>query len=292
MKFATVSIKGRRAVAIVAPASDEVWPLELLLGREIGDMIDLIRTFDEIKDRLKPNGMAMPLSSVKIEAPIPYPRNILCVGKNYRDHAHEFSQSGFDSSATDGSSAIPSVPIIFTKSPGSVIGHHENVIYPGGLSDCVDYEAELGVIIGRKGRSISREDAYNHVWGYTIINDVTARDLQGRHHQWFLGKSLDTFCPMGPWIVTPDEIDPESLNVRCSINGELRQNGNTRDLIFDIPTLIETISSGMTLTPGDIISTGTPAGVGIGFNPPRYLRPGDEMVVEISDIGRLTNRIA
>jgi 2-keto-4-pentenoate hydratase/2-oxohepta-3-ene-1,7-dioic acid hydratase in catechol pathway len=166
------------------------------------------------------------------------------------------------------------------------------VRYPTGASDQLDYEAELGVIIGKGGRDIASENALNHVFGYVIINDVTARDRQATHKQWFLGKSLDTFCPMGPWIATRDELDGTQLNVKCWINGELRQNANTRDLIFDIPTLISTISAGLTLRPGDVIATGTPAGVGIGFSPPRFLQRGDVMAIEIDGLGRLSNAVA
>jgi 2-keto-4-pentenoate hydratase/2-oxohepta-3-ene-1,7-dioic acid hydratase in catechol pathway len=156
----------------------------------------------------------------------------------------------------------------------------------------LDYEAELAVIIGTGGRGIAKAEAFDHVFGYTITNDVTARDLQLKHRQWFIGKSLDGSCPMGPWIASADEIDAENLSIRCWINGELRQEANSRDLIFDIPTLIETISAGIRLEPGDIISTGTPAGVGIGFDPPRFLAPGDVMKIEIDGLGTLQNRIA
>jgi 2-keto-4-pentenoate hydratase/2-oxohepta-3-ene-1,7-dioic acid hydratase in catechol pathway len=159
------------------------------------------------------------------------------------------------------------------------------------VSKQLDYEAELAVVVGRGGRGISRAQAYSHVWGYTIVNDVTARDLQAKHKQWFLGKSLDTFCPIGPWLVTADEINPTSLQVRCWVNGELRQDANTADLIFDIPALIETISAGITLLPGDVIATGTPAGVGIGFDPPRFLQPGDRIDIDIEGIGRLSNSV-
>jgi 2-keto-4-pentenoate hydratase/2-oxohepta-3-ene-1,7-dioic acid hydratase in catechol pathway len=291
MKFARVRVDGRSLIAIVAPDSDQMWPVELLIGRPIHEMVDIIRNFEELRSLFQTNGSSQRLSNATLEAPIREPRNILCVGKNYHEHAREFTQSGFDSSAKTISESIPSVPIIFTKSPGSVIADGECVKYPRGVSDCVDYEVELGVVIGKSGCAISRESAYSHVWGYTVINDITARDLQSRHKQWFLGKSLDTFCPMGPWIVTSDEVDPTNLDIRSLVNGELRQNGNTRDLIFDIPCLIETLSAGMTLEPGDVIATGTPAGVGIGFTPPRYLVPGDEIIVEVSGIGRLTNRI-
>ncbi len=161
-------------------------------------------------------------------------------------------------------------------------------LHPQATSS-VDYEAELAVVIGKGGRDIPKDQAYNHIFGYTIINDVTARDRQRSHKQWFLGKALDTFCPMGPWITTGDELDPENLEVKCWVNKELRQNANTRDLIFDIPTLVSTISAGLTLVPGDIISTGTPAGVGIGFNPPKFLKTGDVVTISITELGTLTN---
>ena len=161
---------------------------------------------------------------------------------------------------------------------------------PGAnVSEQIDYEAELAVVIGRGGRNIAAHDAMLHVWGYTIINDVTARDVQMRHAQWHLGKSFDTFCPMGPWLVSADEIDGRSLRVRLWVNDELRQNALTSDLIFGIPTLIETISRGITLYPGDLIATGTPAGVGMGFDPPRWLKHGDRVRVEIEGIGVLEN---
>jgi 2-keto-4-pentenoate hydratase/2-oxohepta-3-ene-1,7-dioic acid hydratase in catechol pathway len=230
----------------------------------------------------------LPLSTVKIMAPIPLPRrNIFCVGKNYVQHAAEFARSGFDSSAAAGE--IPPYPIIFSKVPESVIGPGEPIIIDRAVSTSIDYEAELGVIIGTGGRGITKANAMQHVWGYTIINDMTARDVQGRHSQWLLGKSQDTFCPMGPWAVTADEIDLGNTQVRCWVNDELRQDANTRDLIFDVPTLIETISAGITLLPGDIIATGTPAGVGIGFKPPRYLKGGDVVRIEITGLGVLEN---
>jgi 2-keto-4-pentenoate hydratase/2-oxohepta-3-ene-1,7-dioic acid hydratase in catechol pathway len=159
------------------------------------------------------------------------------------------------------------------------------------VSTSLDYEVELTVIIGKGGRGIRKSDAMRHVWGYTIINDVTARDWQRRHKQWFLGKSFDTFCPMGPIAVTADEVDVGNLEVKCWVNGELRQNANTRDLIFDVPTIIETISAGITLYPGDIIATGTPEGVGIGFDPPKFLKSGDVVAMEITGLGRLENAV-
>lgn len=233
----------------------------------------------------------VPLSEVTLEAPLPRPRrNIFCVGKNYYDHAQEFSNSGFDSSAAAGS--VPTVPIIFSKVPETVIATGEPVLIDPETSTAIDYEVELAVIIGRRGRGIRPEEALDHVWGYTIVNDVTARDLQGRHSQWLIGKSQDTFCPMGPWAVTKDEIDLSDTAVRTLVNGEQRQDSNTGLLIFDVPTIIATLSAGITLLPGDVIATGTPAGVGIGFTPPKYLKAGDVVRLEIDGIGVLENSFA
>jgi 2-keto-4-pentenoate hydratase/2-oxohepta-3-ene-1,7-dioic acid hydratase in catechol pathway len=160
---------------------------------------------------------------------------------------------------------------------------------PVGVSDQIDYEAELLVIIGAGGKNISRADAMKHVWGYSVVNDVTARDVQMRHQQWDMGKSFDTFCPMGPWAVTADAFDGNCARVRCWVNGELRQDANVENMIFDIPTLIETISRGITLYPGDLIATGTPAGVGMGMKPPQYLKAGDRVRVEVDGLGALEN---
>jgi 2-keto-4-pentenoate hydratase/2-oxohepta-3-ene-1,7-dioic acid hydratase in catechol pathway len=241
---------------------------------------------------LPESGPSLPLSAVRLDAPFPRPRrDIFCVGKNYHAHAREFAQSGFDSSATDPGSDIPSHPIIFSKLPESVIAPGAAIQIPGAVSVAIDYEAELAVVIGRGGRGITAAQAMEHVWGYTIVNDVTARDWQQRHKQWLMGKSFDTFCPMGPWLVSADEVDGADTRVRCWVNDELRQDARTSDLIFDIPTLIETISAGITLHPGDVIATGTPVGVGIGFKPPKYLQPGDRVRIEIDGIGVLENPV-
>jgi len=217
---------------------------------------------------------------------VPRPRrNIFCVGRNYHAHAKELSGSVFKANNTDPAAW----PIVFTKVPETVIAHGEDVILPVGITEQIDYEAELAIVIGNGGKNISKADAMSHVWGYTIVNDVTARDVQMRHQQWDLGKSFDTFCPMGPWLITADSFDATNTRVRCWVNDELRQDGQTRDLIFDLPTLIETCSRGITLYPGDIIATGTPAGVGMGFNPPRYLKSGDCVRIEIDGIGTLEN---
>lgn len=230
--------------------------------------------------------------SVKIHAPFPRPaKNILCVGKNYHDHAKEFHNSGFDASA--GKDAIPELPIMFTKWPNSVIGPGEPIPSANDYTDSTDYEGELTVVIGEGGRNISKDKAYAHVYGYTIVNDATARTLQQSHKQWFLGKSLDGYCPMGPCIVTADEIDDiTQLRLVTKVNGEVRQDAYVSQLIFDIPTLIETLSRVMTLEPGDLIATGTCAGVGIGFNPPKFLRAGDVVAITIEPIGTLENPVS
>lgn len=235
-------------------------------------------------------GSPMPLADLTFAPPLRPARNIFCVGKNYREHAREFNQSGFD--ATSAGADVDKFAAIFTKPPTCLIGHRGLIDSHAAVTSQLDYEAELAVIIGREGKGIRRGDAMSYVWGFSIINDVTARDLQRDHRQWFMGKSLDTFCPMGPWVTTADEVESGDLTVKCWVNGELRQNASTRDLIFDIPSLIETISAGITLQPGDIIATGTPAGVGIGFNPPRFLKAGDRIDIEISGLGRLENTVA
>lgn len=231
------------------------------------------------------------IKDVQLTAPIPRPRrNIFCVGKNYVAHAKEFAGSGFDSSAKAGGD-VPTMPIIFSKVPECVVGPTDFIDLPKGVSDAIDYEAELAVIIGRGGKGIKAADALQHVWGYTIVNDVTSRDWQNRHMQWHMGKSFDTFCPMGPWLVSADECDGTNTQLRCYVNGELRQDAKTTDLIFDIPTLIQTLSAGITLYPGDIIATGTPVGVGIGFKPPKYLQTGDKVRIEIEGIGHIENPV-
>lgn len=288
MKFATFSIAGERRVGIVDVDNQSVAPFDLPVDEARSGVLALVERNGAGLPRML---SSVPLAQVELDAPIPRPsRNIFCVGKNYHEHAHEFARSGFDSSA--GAGAIPKHPIIFSKVPESVIPTHSNVLIDSSVSTAIDYEAELAVIIGKGGRGISREDAYDHVWGYTIVNDVTARDLQGRYSQWLIGKSQDTFCPMGPWAVTKDEFDLERAAVRCYVNDELRQDSKISLLIFDIPTIISTLSQGITLKPGDIIATGTPVGVGIGFDPPKYLKAGDVMRVEIDGIGALENRVA
>jgi 2-keto-4-pentenoate hydratase/2-oxohepta-3-ene-1,7-dioic acid hydratase in catechol pathway len=285
MKVATFWAHGSRKVGLIDLKSETVAPFDLPQAEANRGILCVVERNSTPKTLA-----AIPFGNVVLEAPIPRPsRNIFCIGKNYRDHAHEFSRSGFDSSA--GAGAVPKFPIIFSKVPETVIATGASVFIDPSVSTAIDYEAELAVIIGRRGRGIDRGDAFDHVWGYTIVNDVTARDLQGRYSQWLIGKSQDTFCPMGPWAITKDEIDVADTAIRCFVNGELRQDSNTGLLIFDVPTIIETISAGVTLYPGDIIATGTPAGVGIGFDPPRYLKHGDAVRIEIGGIGSLENFI-
>jgi len=220
-----------------------------------------------------------PLGQVRVLAPIPRPRKLICVGLNYRDHAAETGAE------------IPPVPTIFNKFPTAVIGPGEPIILPK-VSKTPDYEAEFAFVVGKGGRHVAEADWQDHVFGYTIVNDVSARDYQRATTQWLMGKTFDTFAPMGPWIVTKDEIaDPHNLNVRMEINGETLQNGNTSQLIFNIPRLISFLSSVFTLEPGDVVSTGTPAGVGAARKPPRWLRPGDDVVVRIPGIGELRNPV-
>src|SRR5215469_656394 len=282
MRIATYRHQNRRAVGRLSPDGQALEAFALGTEEERRGALALVERL-AAGSALPPTGPAIPLSQVTLEAPLPRPRrNIFCVGKNYHEHAHEFARSGFDSSAATG--AVPDAPIIFSKVPDCVTGPSTPILVDPRASEAIDYEAELAVVIGRGGRAISRERALDHVFGYTIVNDVTARDLQGRHKQWLIGKSQDSFCPMGPWLVSADEIDLADTAVRCWVNGELRQDANTQALIFDVPTLIETLSRGLTLLPGDIIAT--------GFDPPKYLRPGDVVRIEIGGIGVLENPVA
>lgn len=292
MKFANLRVNGAATIAVVDTEARQFWPVAELAGGFTGDMVQLVQHYESLRGSLRPEGTGKPLASATLLAPIDAPRrNIFCVGKNYHDHAEEFSKSGFDKSAQAGEH-IPEAPVIFTKPASTIIGPGAKIPRHADVTQQLDYEVEIGVVIGRAGRGIRKADAMKHVFGYTIINDMTARDLQKLHRQWFLGKSLDGFCPMGPYLVTADELDAEDIDVRCWVNGELRQDSNSKQLIFDIPTLIETLSAGIELQPGDVIATGTPAGVGIGFNPPRFLQSGDVVRMEIRGIGVLENEVA
>ncbi|WP_433957595.1 fumarylacetoacetate hydrolase family protein [Cytobacillus horneckiae] len=225
----------------------------------------------------------IPLTAVKLLAPIPRPsKNIFCVGKNYAKHAIEMG------SAAD----IPDDIIVFTKAPTAVAGPDQIILNHQEITSQLDYEGELAVIIGKEGRGITEEAALDYVFGYTIINDVTARDLQSKHKQFFIGKSLDTTCPMGPWIVAKESVgNPNKLNIETKVNGEIRQSSNTENFIFPVEKVISILSQGMTLEPGDVIATGTPEGVGKGFKPPRFLQRGDQVEITVESVGTLVNRI-
>lgn len=290
MRLARYAVRGREHIGLVDPASESVIELAVDMGAN-DPMITLI---ERLLDGCTPEtqGAALNLVEVRLLPPIVRPsKNILCIGKNYLAHAREFAASGFDASSAASAAAVPAAPIVFTKAPGCLSGANDDIEVPWHLTAQVDYEGELGVVIGKPGRAIAPETAYEHVWAYTVINDVTARDLQARHKQWHLGKSLETFCPIGPWLTTADEVDGGNLTLECRVNGELRQSANTRDLIFDIPNILATLSAGMTLQTGDIVATGTPAGVGIGFDPPKFLRSGDVVEVAIGGLGRIVNRV-
>jgi len=289
LKIATFKIGEERKVGVVDEGAVTIAPFDLpaeLAQQGIQHLIER----QVAGNSLPTTGAPLALEEICFEAPLPRPRrNVFCVGKNYHDHAHEFASSGFDSSAAQ--SAVPEHPIVFSKVPESVIGAGAFIEFDPAVSSAIDYEVELAVIIGKPGRGISRENALDHVWGYTIVNDVTARDLQGRYSQWLVGKSQDTFCPMGPVAVSRDDIDLGNCSVQTWVNDELRQDSNTGLLIFDVPTIIQTISEGVTLLSGDVIATGTPAGVGIGFKPPRYMTDGDVVRCEIAGIGQLQNTV-
>ena len=279
----TVSADGREFTSLRVAKTQTDAPADAKAG--VLPLIELLVRGDALP---APDAARLPLEAVTLRAPLPRPRrNLFCVGRNYRAHAQELAASVFRDS-------LPKEdvwPMVFSKVPETVVGPFDSVRLPGAsISQQIDYESELAVIIGQGGHNITRAQAMDHVFGYTIVNDVTARDVQVRHQQWHLGKSFDTFCPMGPWIVTADELEGRATRVRGWVNGELRQDGWTKDMIFDIPTLIETISRGITLYPGDIIATGTPAGVGMGYTPQRWLQAGDVVRIEVDGLGAIENR--
>jgi len=288
LRIATYQLNGVRKVGLVSDDGTSLRALALSPDEARRGALGIIEAMAAGAPAPQATGDAVALSSVVLEAPLPLPRrNLFCVGRNYRAHAKELSGSVFKASATD----TDGWPIVFTKVPECVVGPHDDVRLPGAaISEQIDYEAELAIVIGQGGSNITKADALSHVFGYTIVNDVTARDVQMRHGQWDLGKSFDTFCPMGPWVVTSDAFDGTATRVRCWVNGQPRQDGLTTDLIFDIPTLIETCSRGITLYPGDVIATGTPAGVGMGLTPPTFLRSGDVVRIEIDGLGVIENR--
>ncbi len=255
------------------------------------DMLSLIAAgsvgLDRARAAIATASSVHTLESVTLLAPIPRPhRNIICLGINYAEHAKESAE------ARGREYKQHQHPVFFTKATHTVNRHDGIIPFDAEVSEQIDWEAELGVILSRSGKNISIEEAYDHVFGYTCINDISARDLQSNHSQFFKGKSLDGACPMGPWIVTSDEIpDPQHLQVMCRVNGVVKQHANTEVMIFRIPDIIAILSRGMTLDAGDIIATGTPSGVGFARKPPEFLKPGDVVEVEIEQIGVLRNRV-
>ncbi|AMG87929.1 fumarylacetoacetate hydrolase family protein [Bordetella bronchiseptica] len=302
MKFLTFSVQEQSRLGMLLD-ENRVLDLTALLAarpdlglpgalRNVGELIAL---GEEALARLREPGLldgvdvgALPtLQAVRVLPPLPMARNVFCVGRNYREHIIEGNLA-----RGRPANSFPEAIEFFTKAPTAVIGHGGHVKRHAGLTDSLDYEVELAIVIGRAGADIPREKALDHVFGYTIVNDITARDLQARHGQWFKGKSLDTSCPMGPVVVHRSAIpDANNLAVSLSVNGELRQQDNTSDMIFDVAAVVAQLSAGMTLLPGDVIATGTPKGVGFALTPPRCLQVGDVVSASVEHIGTLTNEI-
>jgi len=282
------AIHGPTAKIFGTVQGDEFRPL-LSGGKGISDLRQVIALITGTGT--VDHGPSSPLSKAKLAAPVgPLPKNVMAVGKNYHDHAQEFARSGIDQSGDK--QEVPEFPVVFTKAVNSLSDPGDPIPASRDPSNTTDYEGEFGVVIGRAGHNIKKADAYDHVFGYTIVNDATARAIQQRHKQWFLGKSLAGFCPVGPVLVTRDEFGlPDAQVLSTVVNGEKRQSAPLRDLIFDVPTIIETISAFVPLEVGDLIATGTPAGVGIGFKPPKYLKAGDEVRIAIDGIGELVNPV-
>lgn len=290
MKLAAYQYKSEQYVGIVSDDLQTVTPYQLSQQDAQCGALSIIEMMAEGK-ALPPMGEAVALTDVCLRAPIPHPRrNIFCVGKNYLDHVKEIKDSKLGE-AQGAMANLPKHPVVFSKVPEAVIGTRVGIDSHPAATQEMDYEAELAVVIAKKGKAISQADAMKYVWGYTIVNDVSARDVQAKHVQFHIGKSFDTFCPMGPWLVSADEINEKNTKIQCWVNGELRQDGNTEQMIFDIPIVIESISAGMTLYPGDVIATGTPSGVGMGFKPPRFLKKGDNIKIQIEGIGVLENPV-
>ena len=259
------------------------------------DLNKIIKNYTEVEDQIQninnARNIHYSINEVKLLSPIPVPvRDIICVGKNYAEHAKEVQKSSF--STLQEKRHVPNVPIIFNKATTSVIGPNDKIELTNDQTNTTDYEGELGVIIGKRSKNIKYANATDAIFGYTIINDVTARKLQNNHKQWFIGKSPDTYCPIGPCIITKDEIENiNNVKIQTTVNGEIRQTGIVKDMIFNISTIIETLTKSMTLLEGDIIATGTPSGVGIGFDPPKFLKSGDKIKISVDPIGILENDV-
>lgn len=258
------------------------FPTTIIDGIQLGfDFVEKNRRLVEVaKQSANVEQFKIPFSEIEWLSPIPRTqKNILCVGKNYDEHAQEMG------------SVAPSDLLVFTKSPTTIAADGQVLPVHASKTDSLDYEGELAIIIGKHGKDIPKNLAFDYVFGYTIANDLSARDVQYRHGQYFLGKSLDSTCPMGPYLVTKDELpDPQDLRIVTKVNGEVRQNGSTADMLFTVEELISILSQYVTLEPGDVILTGTPAGVGNGMNPPQFIKAGDEIKISIEGIGTLSNR--
>ena len=275
--------EGQKRIGHLSLDDRKITPLTMKSGAPLDNLYQVI----ELQNEVVPAGDATPLDTVKLLAPISG-RDILCVGKNYSAHAKEFNNSGYDSSDKN---EQPSRPVIFTKRATSIIGSGDSILPHLDFTQTLDYEGEIGVIIGKSGFAIDERNAMDHVWGYTIINDVTARERQRDHKQFYIGKSADTFCPMGP-IAVPAAQLPQVLTVETRVNGRQRQLGTTDDLIFSVARLVKDLSAGITIQPGDVIATGTPAGVGFGQKPPCFLKPGDRVEISVTGLGTLRNTVA
>lgn len=300
MRLATFrDAEGARIGVVRDEAIVDVGRAALFAGEEpppeLRDMLALIEAGKDALRRVEAlaeqaGGEAVrPLASVELLAPIPRPRkNVFCLGRNYAEHAAESLR------AIGQEVQLPAYPNVFTKAPTALTGPYADIPYDSSVTERLDWEVELAVVIGRTGRHVAPERALEHVFGYTVINDVTARDIQNKAGvQWFQGKSLDASSPMGPWIVTADEIaEPRDLRLSLRVNGVTKQDATTADLLFDVPVIIATLTRVLTLEPGDVIATGTPSGVGFARTPPEFLQPGDVMETEIGGIGTLRNRIA
>lgn len=292
MYFLTYITDEQEKLGIISHDGDHVIPIqEIMHERTPKDMIELIKNFTEDTFQALSVGMnelkGLDINNVKITAPIPNPgRGIICLGKNYREHIKEVAK------AIDSENEIPEYPVYFSKLVDRAVGMNEVIPVHKNLTESLDYEAELAVIIGKDGRDIPMDKVEEYIFGYTIVNDISAREIQRQHKQWFRGKSLDGSTPMGPYIAYKDLVSfPVELNIKSYVNGELRQNSNTREFLYNIPYVISEFSKGITLKAGDIISTGTPAGVGMGFNPPKYLKSGDIVECYIEKIGTLRNKV-
>lgn len=277
MKIATFVHDGKLQCGAVS--GDEVSLIS------VPDVCDLItRAIDPAEFLTK---STLDLEEVELRAPFPRPnKNIFCVGLNYLDHVAEGNRT-FGRNVGE-----QEVPVFFTKPPTAVVGPFDDILLHANVSEQLDWEAELAIVIGREGRNITQDEALDYVFGYTLVNDITSRDIQSRHKQWFRGKGLDGSCPMGPWIVTTDEIpDPQVLDITSKVNGETMQSANTAQMIFSVPVIIESLSAGLTLEPGDVIATGTPSGVGFARDPQVWLKDGDIVETEVSAIGVMRNTV-